>query len=291
MITPRRARKTPLLGLHRGICFDAYRALPGVNWSSLKVLRESAAAYKQHQLAPPEPSRGMRLGVAVHTLALEPATFDQGHAVWDGTRRGKDWLEFEALHADRTILTAGEFQQARDMAAAVRAHPLAGRLIAAAEQTDSIESTLIWRDPMTRLLCKARPDLFVKSERLIADLKTSSVIDARLFGATAARLGYIEQLCHYAAGLTRATRRRVDRLLIIAVHDDPPHEIGVFEVPADARALAEFEVARLLDQLKAHLAANSWPGRHPTDTAVPLALPGWYFMGSDDITEEMSYGN
>lgn len=263
---------------------DHYRALPAVNWSSLKHLRDSPMAYR-HAMRNPQPDKdAFAIGRALHALVLEPETFDDEFVVWSGERRaGAEWQAFRAQHEGRTILRAEDAALARDMAEAVRSHPVAMRHLAGG----IAEQPVRWTDPATGLACKARPDLVHEERRLLLDLKSTRSVEGRRFGAEAARFAYPGQLAHYEAGCTHGLGWTPERVLIVAVEKTAPHDVGVFEIDPMAREIAAVEVAALLARLKECIDRDEWPGRYAEEQA--LALPAWVYA-DDDEDDADGYG-
>jgi hypothetical protein len=260
--------------------FDA----PGVNWSTLKHLRESAMHYRYRLENPIDTTPAMALGRVTHTLVFEPEKFADEYVIWeDGDRRGKAWLEFKELHAGRVIFKPNEIDIAVQIADAVKRHPLVQPYL-----VDGIfEMPITWTCPDTGLLCKAKPDWMQPDRRVLVDLKTTQSTQARRFGSQAARLGYHCQLAHYASGIEAGFGWKPSEVVIIAVESEAPYDVAVFEIDRETLMLADMEVKELLMQVKACRTADSWPGRYIEKQA--LQLPAWVY-GSDDEDDPESFG-
>lgn len=257
--------------------FSIYRALPAINWSSLKHMRDSALAYRYRLEAPVEDTPALALGRVTHALVFEPDTFERDYAIWEGgTRRGKDWEEFKAANEGRTIFKPEEIDRSIGMADAVRRHPLVQQYLVGGV----FESTLTWRDEDTDLECKARPDWIIPDSKILLDLKTARSIDGRRFGAAAAAYGYHCQMAHYAAGVLAVHGWLPKRVLIVAVETDPPHDVAIFELDADAMWAGKEEVAELMERLRQCIVTDRWPGRYEDEQA--LQLPAWMFADDED---------
>jgi len=247
-----------------------YFALPGVNWSTLKHMRDSAKAYRYACDNQRADSLPLMLGRAVHAAVLAPSLFDAEFVVWDGgDRRGKDWAAFKAEHEGRTILKSDEKALVDDISAAVLADPVAAAMLADGDA----EHPILWTDPATGLACKARADLVDKRRLLLLDLKTTRSIDPRRFGNECARLGYHQQMAHYAAGCLHGLGWAPQAHVLVAVEKDPPHDVGVFEIPPANREIAAEEVAALLERVRECREANRWPGRF--ESVQLLQLPAY----------------
>ena len=244
-----------------------YFALPGVNWSSLKHMRESPLLYRYRMDFPEEDKPAYALGRAVHTMVFEPRSFESEYAIWcDGHRKGKAWQEFAEFHADKTILKEDEYDACLAMADAVRTHPLVSPYLVGG----LFETVIRWTDPETKLLCKAKPDWRLDERRILLDLKTCRSIDGRRFGSEAARFGYMSQFAHYGNGIYHALGWRPERTLAVAVEKDPPHDVGIFEFTFSDLQIGADEVADLLRRVKDCQDSGEWPGRYTTEQAVQL---------------------
>lgn len=260
-----------------------YFALPGVNWSSLKWMRESPLMYHYRREHPQADTPAFALGRAVHALVFEPDTFNRDYVIWEGgTRRGKEWDEFCEANDGRTIFKEAEIEVCIEMADAVRRHPLVQPYLEAGR----FEVPLQWTDPATGLLCKGKPDWLLDDARILLDLKTTRSINGRRFGAEAARFGYHNQMAFYRAGVKHALGWYPERVLIVAVEKEPPHDVGIFEATFEDLYAGEEENDELLRMVKACQEADRWPGRYTEEQA--LQLPAWVTMDDDEDPE--SYG-
>lgn len=263
---------------------ESYFMARGVNWSTLKNLRESALHYRYLRDTPSKTTPAMALGRVTHTLVFEPEKFDDEYIIWEGgDRRGNEWKEFKAANESKTIFKPNEIDLAVAISDAVRRCPLVQPYL-----TDGVfEQPVFWTDEDTGLACKAKPDWLQPERRVLIDLKTTQSTHARRFGSQAARLGYHLQCAMYAMGIKAALGWEPEKVCIIAVESDGPYDVAVFEIDRETRMLAEMEVRELLVQLKACRTANTWPGRYIEEQA--LQLPAWVY-GSDDEDDPESFG-
>lgn len=253
----------------------AYEADRSINWSLLREMAKSPRHY-QHRLTTPRPDTpAMRLGRAVHTATLEPDLFPLQWTVWDGRRAGKEWQEFAAVNADKSILTVEEYESALAIRDAVHGHKSAGRLL----RHGRPEVTLKWTDPETRQRCKGRLDWLCGDT--LTDLKTSRDVEPRAFGRAFAQLWYHGQLAFYRRGL-RACGHAQGPVYVIAVEAAAPFDVMVYEVGEDELAAGDDLVRTLLWQVKDCRKAyrnRPWPGR---DSGIaPLQFPLWALPESE----------
>ena len=252
-----------------------YLADSGINISTLKHMRDSAAHYLA-ALARNKASRTMDLGTVTHAAILEPEKLAALTALWTGGRKsGKAWDAFEAENVGRLILKPEDFDKVNGMVAAVLAHPEAGRLLALPGRS---ETPIFWADPATGLRCKGLLDRW--ADGVLIDLKTTRSTDPRFFASQAARLGYHLQLAHYAAGIEVLTGSR-PTVYMIAVENTPPHDVAVYLLTDDILIPAAETIAALIAKVAVCRASGQWPGRNAG--IVPLDLPQWA-LGEPEIT-------
>jgi hypothetical protein len=262
----------------------AYEAIDAWNFSRIKHLRESPLRFHHRKDHHEDDSDALRLGRATHTAVFEPDRFPLEYIVWTGDRRaGKEWEAFRGAGGGRTILTESQYGRALGIRDAVRAHPLASVYLRRGEP----EKTLTWTDDATGLACKARLDWLAGDLPCVVDLKTARTIEASAFGRSAARLGYHNQLAFYSAGAVANELLIEPRALIIAVEQEPPHEVAIFRLDGNALACGAEENAALLAKLKTCIDTNAWPGRYETEQ--DLALPHWLFGDDEEDPEDMGF--
>ncbi len=248
--------------------FDAYRAIPALNWSLLKHMATSPLAFKHAFENDRDDSTRLLLGRAVHTAVLEPDYFPLRYAVYGGERRaGKDWAAFQAANAGKDVLKASEYQLCLDIRDAVHAHPAASRLLTGGEA----EVVRLWdEDGRT---CKARLD-YLSSVALV-DLKTTSSVDLHDFTNTLARYLYHGQVAYYGRDLEPLPA------YIIAVEMDAPHDVGVFRLPEWVLDAGDCLVTRLLTDLDRCEEEDRWPGRY--EYIQEISLPAWMTDETDPL--------
>lgn len=299
-----------------GLSFDAYRALPDLNWSTLKhALRSQAhlAAALTGTLDDPDTlsRRSLR---AVHAAVLEPHQYERQYAVWAGRRAGREYEAATGAAGAPEYLTVAEDAHARAVAAAVHGHPAAGPLLRAPGVVT--ELTVRWQDSScgSPIACKGRLDAFAPRGcvalwgdglPVIVDLKAVPAVGsgARL-ASEIARRDYAAQLAHYAAGIRAVWEARRGsapwpgaRLVIIAYETRPMPDVAVVDLgvlgaregrDGDAAYLGGFRRAEALAkaapvlqalELDGHL-NGPWPGQAPE--VVEVGVPGWAYGDDED---------
>jgi hypothetical protein len=263
------------------LTFDQYRAVDAVNFSTLRFMDASAAHYLHAITTPRSETAAMREGRAAHCAVLEPDAFQGRYEVYDGERRGNAWKEFAATAAaaGREVLTRTEHDKATAIREAVRGCDDAAFYLSDLEARTEVSVT--WADAATGLDCKARLDWLGRAGKpFYVDLKTSKETEAGAFGRTAARLLYHGQLAMQGMGLA-ANDIGGYGAVIVAVENEPPHDVAVFELSDDDLYAGETKVAELLARVAECRRTGAWPGRYAGPQ--PLRLPSWALDLSDDI--------
>ena len=240
------------------ISSDSYHADESiVTRSKLDALLRSPKHYK-HMLANPKvPTDAMVIGTAVHTAVLEPEKFSQFYVGYSGAgnRGSKEYKAFAESHPDKVILTGKDYQKVigiRDAVMNFADYPLAP-LIQAGEK----EKTLRWVDPKTGLTCQIRPDLLL--DFAIFDLKKCADARPHRFMWSARDLNYDLQAAMYRIGV-RETLGIELPFIFIAVEEDAPHGIKLYEAPDAMLQDGEARFHKALETLLHCRQTNTWPG-------------------------------
>lgn len=268
-----------------------YRALDAVNWSTLKAMADSPAHYLAALHVGRKDTAALRFGRVVDCLLFTPSEFSTRYAIprFDDfrTKEAKAWkesVEAEGLE----VVKPTEVDEARTLADAVRAHPVARRYINAGRY----QVPMVWTDEATGLRCKGLADLLGDPTcalgPFLIDGKSAHTIEKRRYLSQAASLGYNCQLAHYRNGY-RATFG-CDPAFIghIVYEKGQPYDVGVFEFDRAVIDSADVIVAELLSKLAYARERNEWPGRYPDVELVTMDdMPRWLDDAEDDSAEDL----
>ena len=273
-----------------------YRADPGVNFSTLKLMARSPAAYRYGYSADDGDTASRAVLRLIHAAVLEPHTIDRDFFVIPDTVRRSPAVTAQA--AGRAVVKAADLGLAEAMAAAVAAHPVAGPMLAEVPASHR-EHAVRWHDPRTGLPCKGRLDALAVHapgqgvRATVIDLKTVKSCAPREIARMAASMHWHAQAAHYAAGVREVyglPDDAVDAVLIV-MEQAPPHDVGVYRLTPDG-ALWAGEVTRRawLDRLAECLSSGVWPGACPAEQE--LELPGWAYpdAGGEGQTPDPAAG-
>lgn len=221
---------------------------------------------------PSDDDSRFELGTAAHTALLEPASMTERIAVVDAS----DWRTKEAKEMRATFRAAGKTpilkHQAMailEMREAVLAHPAAKRLWS----DGRAEPTYIWRDPLTEVWLKARPDFVSADGRRVVDYKTTSRAEKDAFARRIYEHGYYQQGAWCLDGIEAATGQAPEEFILVAQEIEPPYLVSVFRLGRRALEWGRLLNRRAIQIFADCIATDVWPGYG--DRAVELELPSF----------------
>lgn len=169
------------------------------------------------------------------------------------------------LHADehrgKTILTRAELRKLRLMQASAMAHPFARTLLKA---PGDVEASIFWKDPVTGVLCRMRPDKLPKlksGKRFILDVKSTA--DIERFAASIEDYRYHVQDAFYSEGYEQHFGAAPDGFIFLAIstqRDAGRYPVRCFVLDPEDRAKGRTEFRTDLDTFAACEKSGSWPG-------------------------------
>ncbi len=203
----------------------------------------------------------MDWGTAAHVALLEPDRFASAVLCGPADRRGKKWGEFLDANPGKLVLPEPEFDRVVAMQNTVMQNPTIRALTTRAGVS---EASALWIDPDTQLLCRCRPDRYVPSLALAAELKTTTNASAESFARTAEQFGYDLQSEFYTEGWARAGGGDVEDFIFIAVERDPPFAHQIFQFDEPERNRGRQIMRKALLRYAECVATGVWSGYSPT---------------------------
>lgn len=212
------------------------------------------------------------MGSAAHKLVLGKgaAIVVVDAADWR-TKAAKEQRDAAYL-AGQIPLLAHDYQTVCDMAEALNAHPVAGKIFDPTKGKP--EQTIIWRDERTGLMCRALLDWLPNSGRAIPDFKTAQSAYPEDFRSPADRYGYAQQAAHYLAGVKALGLAGDDAAFVFVVQEkEPPYVVSVIELDSMSLRIGEQRNRAALSIFQWCTEAGEWPG-YGDDVAL-VSLPNW----------------
>ena len=253
-----------------------YHARNSISASRLKLLRQSPRVYQATVLLgrmPHSETPAMRLGTAIHAKVLEPEAFREAYAYCPpecSDKRTKAHKEWAATAGDRIPLSESDGTTIHTAAAALRMHPIAGKIISAAEVT---EKTVPYVDPETGADCRFRFDGVALS--IVFDIKTIAECSLEKVSRAIWDYGYHIQAAHYLTGMETLDPNTNWRFMFLFVETSEPWRVRVVELGPSEIELGRFERAALIRDLLARQASGDWS--EPGESEVcSVSVPNYY---------------
>ena len=289
------------IGIHHNIPSKEYHSWTDiVSNSYLGRLAKVPAAAK----IPQDETAAMAFGRAFHCYVLEGAdVFKTQFTIPDSfptkpnkrsTQKTIDaYAEWKKALGDRQPITADDVLEIINMRDAVMEHPFASKLLAEGIS----ETTLIWQDEETGLMCKARPDRIPEGNKgVILDLKSTNNASKYSFQNDCVKFGYAREGAMYLEGFGRLTGTLYNDLIfsLIAVEKEPPYRVEVYTIEQDFLQYGWGEVHRLLQIEKQCRDNNQWPHYQcaGSDSLFkPAYVKSWEWEGIDENYKDFSRGD
>lgn len=263
-------------GIYDDISEDVYHAdLDSLSSSAARELLEvSPAEWMYARQNPRTTVPGHFLtGSAVHTLVLGKGAPIVEVAADDWRTAKAQKRKKEAIAQGGIPLLTDDVLTAEDMAAAVAAHPAAGRLFSSGRA----EVSAYARDEQTGEMLRARADwIHTAPSGLKAgvDLKTADSADPIKFAKEVAKFGYFCQQPWYEDVFDEAGEP-LDAFLFVVVSKVRPHLVSVMELRPEAVELGRARNRRAIDIWARCRQTGIWPTYGPDIHQIDL--PTWYY--------------
>lgn len=284
-------------GTYDNLSNEQYHAGPGESKSLLDLVRRSAAHYAARKENDTEraPTAAQIMGTAFHSLLLEPETFGELYAIAPKvdrrTKEGKaTWEAFQAEHGGKQLLDEETFDKLTSMQDAVHAHPAARALLTGSPGV--AERSVYWRDPVTGLLCRCRPDWW-RDDGIIVDVKTTEDASPEEFARSIAKYRYHVQHAFYLDGVNTmrdqaATGMNAAKAFIFLAVEKSARVVNgvalgvaVYVLDNESVALGRIEYQQDLERIAECTRTGIWPGYG--DKIQSLSLPQWKLAKNADL--------
>lgn len=250
----------------------------GMSSSGLKRFAQSPAHYKQYIDHPEEPTRDQKVGTILHYAVFEPDLFAGSHYVKpldyvNKKNEKKKWRanatecdEWLKAHTDRLVISKDELDSITGMRNSIYRHPAAKLALSAGKS----EMSCFCEDMETGLQLKARLDRH--NGNALIDLKKCQDASKQGFPRTIANFGYdLQSAVHLQ--VAQQIGLPVEYFCFIAVEENPPYAVGVYQLNETSLSAARGKVRRLMSQYASCSALDEWPAY--SNNIEYIDLPGW----------------
>jgi PDDEXK-like domain of unknown function (DUF3799) len=258
----------PLEDYHRGDICDG----PSLSSSSLRLLWSKSPQHFWDK-SPLNPDRDEAddekreyiIGRAAHHLVcgelgfadlyvIRPDKAPDGRA-WHGSNTSCiKWLA-EQKRLGKTVLTAEMTEQVRGMAVSLGNNSLIRQGIL----SGLVERSMFWRDPVTGVWLKSRPDVISTASGDFADLKTTLSVLYKDTQKSLDEFGYVQQGALVLDG-ARAVGLETSTFSLVWVEKKRPHCVRVQTLIEDDLARGAKMNRSAIDTFHACFTAKHWPG-------------------------------
>jgi hypothetical protein len=297
-------------GLYSGVSMDAYHGPSLCNGYSIsssglrKIFAFSPMDYWiespfNPERIEPKDKEAFILGRAAHHLLLGESEFNKHFAIRPEQLEGKDWhgnrKECRAWlkqKADEgiTVITGTQVVHIRGMAgilpwqgeqtpdSGLRQNPIASDLL-----SGLIEHSMVFRDPVTGLWMKVRPDAVPTSDLDFADLKTTTSIRMDDIQRTIGEYRYDMQACMVGRACRMVLGREMSSFSLVFVEKTPPYGVAVVGLKPEDLAQAEQDVDMALRVFARCMETSRWPGPGGSQaTGMFAEVPSWVRARADN---------
>lgn len=221
------------------------------------------------------PKRTFEFGNAAHKHVLgvgdDVEVLDFDNYLTKKARVARDVARIEG----RTPVLAAEWATVEAMAAAIRQHPIAGRLLTPG--AGAAEQSLIWIDPRCKIWRRVRLDWLpnppASGRMIVADYKTARSAEKTAFARSCAEYGYHCQADWYLDGVRAVCGVTDPAFVFIAQEKTPPYLVNVIELDKVAMTIGRDRNWRSLEIYAECVASGRWPSY--SDDVELVSLPRW----------------
>jgi hypothetical protein len=242
------------------------------------------AVYAWERDHPPPSTRSLDMGHAAHTLVLGdgPELVIAAYTDWRKPA-AREWRD-EMYEQNKVPLLPQEYAIVEGMAAALRDHPLAAKLLAPG--SGKPEQTLIWPDKLTGVTLRARldwlPEWHGTGRLIIPDYKTAKSADPDEWARTAPLYGYDMQAAWYTDGALALGLADEVVVIFIVQEKYEPYLVSVVQLDDMALRIARHRNREAINLYNRCRKANHWPGYYEGEVAL-VSLPRWYELKYEDL--------
>lgn len=261
--------------VYHGDCTDG----PGISSSGLRTIESQsplhywAKSYLNPDRDPEEAKDYFDFGRAAHTLLLGEGGFREKYAIrptqWSDwrTKAAQEWRE-EQRAAGKSVLTDEQVSAIKGIAKSLSSEPL----VQAGLLQGSVEHSLIWKDEITGVWLKSRPDVIPAADGTLVDVKTTTDASPQSVQRTIASYDYAMQGALAGMGLKAVMDVDMTDFVLLFVEKSAPYAINVTVVDPDWIFWARKQIRRSIDTFARCIEKNEWPGYESERT---VSMPQW----------------
>ena len=260
-----------------------YHAHEAISKSDLDAARKSGIHLLDKKEGPPRASTPVfDFGTAFHAAVLPGEDFSQTavrmpkEITSKATKAGK---EFAKEHEGKIILNHSDSYALDQMMLSVSQHPAASGLLNGDLKGKSEQSFFCTDTGDTELELKCRPDFMLDDGSLIIDVKTTTDASPSGFKKSLANFRYYVQAAWYLHVVEKATGRRPEAFIFVAVEKQRPFATGVYVADEECIRIGMEQAREDLLNIAKWKNTGVYPGY--SSQAEMISLPKWMLPRED----------
>ena len=260
-----------------------YHAHEAISKSDLDAARKSGIHLLDKKEGPPRASTPVfDFGTAFHAAVLPGEDFSQTavrmpkEITSKATKAGKEFIK---EHEGKIILNHSDSYALDQMMLSVSQHPAASGLLNGELKGKSEQSFFCTDDGETELELKCRPDFMLDDGSLIIDVKTTTDASPSGFKKSLASFRYFVQAAFYLEVVEKATGRRPEAFIFVAVEKQRPFATGVYVADSECIRIGMEQAREDLLNIAKWKNTGVYPGY--SSQAEMISLPKWMLPRED----------
>lgn len=275
-----------------GMTDEEYHAdKSAVGSSQLRMILQSPKAFYHNFFlgSPKEETEALRFGKLAHHAILEGSRFLEKHVIEpefigltkdgkpsknsaDAKAQREAWLA--NLPKDAIVCTPKDRDAIVGIIESISNHPQGLPSLS----DGKAEVAGYFKDPVTGIKLKIKPDFLSFDCLRLVDLKTTADCSAVKFGQSAFNYRYDFQSLMYSVGIEEIAGMFPDVILNLCVEKTPPYECALYYWQSEDFFVAKEDYRKALDLLKYCIDNNSWPMRQKEIERI--RVPNWFVNGN-----------
>ncbi|MAP81913.1 MAG: hypothetical protein CL526_12600 [Aequorivita sp.] len=239
-----------------------------LSFSSIKAFSQSPAHFIAYKKRQQHETPAMRFGTAVHCATLEAERFEQAYQVLKVRRGTAAYKAILEKHPEATFLSQAEYDDVMNLRDAVRAHPVASKLL---EDCTAYEQELtgnVFGLPFRGFADGVAPSYVV-------DLKTTQKGSPRDFSSDAYRQKYHIQGFIYTSLLSQAVGRTISEHWLITVEKNSPYVVTCYRLTPEYLQRGREELEKLVQGFREWDGENRGYDHTASFGHFNLDVPAW----------------
>lgn len=187
---------------------------------------------------------------------------------WTGAAKWCKAWSADQKKLKKSVLPPDEMDDIKGAAARLSQHP---EIRDGGILNGLVEHSIFWKDPITGLWLKARPDNIPTSSAMIVDYKGARDVSYRAIEKALDESGYHQQLALIGEGMREVAGIEITDYVLVFQKWVAPWSVNVKPVAGEAIQYGAMQNRRAINRIAEALKTGIWPG--PDDDGVPVNLP------------------